>query len=208
MDQSERIATARAAAQAVRQSLLQQIEEKSRRIVDERRKEIEVERRNEEIQNEMEMERLARETEEREQRLKRLAELEAIADSQLNEANAQIEHLHREIESRTGDGNGNLMAVSAQTTIATTDDATSSHRTTVAHDEALRNRCYNIASSIIFGNLRVNTGVTTDSVPPRAPNIIQMDDNLNPIATAVQQKPQTAAHAIHSSNDNRKNCEN
>lgn len=174
VQRAEKMAVNREAAEKERQSLVQQIEDKRQRIIDERREAIDLDRRNEQIQNDMEVERLARDNAERMSRLRTLVELDEIADRQLTEADDQIAHLHEEIE------NGGAVAVDDDSTPPpATTTILNDNRSASAQIEANRNRCHNIASSIFFGDLCVKTdGMETNRTRP---NVVLLDDNLNPI---------------------------
>lgn len=169
--QADKMVAQRAAAAKERAALQQQIDEKRQHALAERRQQIELEQRNEQIQNDMEMERLQRENAERLGRLKQLTELEEIASRQLDEANKQIASLSEMI------GNNNTtvnLSVGSEIRTMETDVITdnNNHQPSVQSD-LHRNRLHNLASSIFFDD---NLGTQST-----LPNITVMDNNSNMI---------------------------
>lgn len=82
---------------------MQQIEEKRERILRERRAGIDLDRKNEAIQAQMESEAIERDNVERIRRITRYTQLEELATSQFNRAEEKIRLLNERLEGRTDD---------------------------------------------------------------------------------------------------------
>lgn len=215
--------------------LLQQIEERRDRILKDRRKELDLERQNEVVQNQMEMEALVRENAQRQVRLDRLTELEQIATAQWDRAEEKVRILTQELEDRSQGvtsntdenlenvskeriesvANNNLDAMEISTEEGRRDDNSNdllsgSESTTHIKDsegiqqqildsincntmdlqtttDATRNRNHMKASSIVLGDLYVNTRNQKKTAIGESPST--PDENSNRILAVDQETP-------------------
>lgn len=183
--QAAKKAVVRCEAEKEHELLMQQIEEKRQRILRERRAGIDLDRKNEAIQAQMDSEAIERDNVERIRRITRYTQLEELATNQFNRAEEKIRQLNERLEGRTDDITSEtdvhltLKLDNDANTDGPLDNLDALNQNTIDGTRTMaarRNRDHMKASSIVWGNT-VAGALTSDHESTQTSPLVDSNSN-------------------------------